>query len=101
MVVAHSVMAYNRLSLLHPRSIPMRYPIAALLLFALIPSEELWEAAKRGDVKTVEALLAKGVDVNAKSAYGATALHFACDKGQVEVVKLLLKHKADGNAKDT
>src|SRR5262249_11480154 len=117
-VVAHSVMAYNRHSLwpggahrplwarrpaLHPRSIPMRYAFVALLLvpFAFVPSEELWEAAKKGDVKTVEALLAKGVDVNAKTDYGATALHFACDKGNVEVVKLLLKHKADVNAKDT
>src|SRR5439155_10936981 len=82
-------------------SIPMRYALAVLLLLAFVPSEELWEAAKKGDVEKVEALLDKGVDVNAKSDYGATALHFAADKGNAEVVKLLLKHKADVNVKDT
>ena len=38
---------------------------------------------------------------NPKTAYGATALHFAADKGNVEVTKLLLKRKADPNAADT
>jgi hypothetical protein len=52
-------------------------------------------------VAAVKALLAKGVDVNAKTDYGATALHFAADKGHVEVVKILLQHKADVHAKDT
>src|ERR1700757_966508 len=63
--------------------------------------EDLWAAARRGDVKIVESLLAKGIDVNAKTKYGATALSYAADKGHVEVVKVLLKHKAAVNAKDT
>lgn len=64
-------------------------------------AEELFAAARRGDVKAVGTLLDAGVDVNTKSPYGATALHFAADKGHVEVVRLLLKRKADPNAKDT
>jgi len=62
--------------------------------------DDLWTAAKKGDAKAVEAVLAKGVDVNAKTAYGVTALHFAADKGHAEVVKVLLQHKADVNLKD-
>jgi outer membrane protein assembly factor BamB len=63
--------------------------------------EDLIEAARKGDLKTVEALLAKGVDVNAKNAYGVTALYYAASKGHLDVVKLLIKHKADVNAKDS
>ena len=39
--------------------------------------------------------------VDAKSEYGATALSFACDKGRVEVVKLLIERGADVNVTDT
>src|SRR5437588_6754931 len=65
------------------------------------PGEDLLAAAGKGDAAAVKALLAKGADVNARNAYGATALSFAADKGHLEVVKLLLQHKADVNAKDT
>src|SRR5438445_5028357 len=64
-------------------------------------NEALFAAARKGDAAAVKDLLAKGVDVNAKAAYGATALSFACDKGHTEVVKVLLAHKADVNVKDT
>jgi outer membrane protein assembly factor BamB len=78
--------------------------LAAVLPCPLIAddkAEELFAAARRGDAKAVEALLDQGADVNAKTAYGATALHFAADKGHVDVVKLLLKRKANPNAADT
>jgi hypothetical protein len=84
-----------------------RLLIAAALAAVALPvraddrSEELFTAAKRGDVKAVQALLDAGVDVQSKSPYGATALHFAADKGHVEVVKVLLQHKSDPNAADT
>ncbi len=64
-------------------------------------TEELHAAAKAGDVQKVEALLAKGADVNGKTAYGATALHFAADKGHLAVVKALIQHKANVNVRDT
>src|SRR5262245_9084828 len=64
-------------------------------------NENLLAAAKKGDAKAAEMLLAKGADVNAKTTYGATALTFAAEKGHVEVVRLLLKHKAEVNPKDT
>jgi outer membrane protein assembly factor BamB len=83
--------------------------LTPLLLLVLLVSparaadrnDELWAAAKKGDAAAVKALLDKGADVNAKTAYGVTALGFAADKGHLEVVKVLLEHKADVNLKDT
>src|SRR5437764_9604206 len=94
------------------RQIPtvlLRKTATALLLIASLAlpvrasdlGEDLLAAAKKGDAKTVKALLDKGAPVNAKNPYGATALYFAVDKGHLEVVKVLLQHKADVNAKDT
>jgi dipeptidyl aminopeptidase/acylaminoacyl peptidase/outer membrane protein assembly factor BamB len=64
-------------------------------------AEALWAAAGRGDAKAIEALLTGGADINAKTPYGATALSFAADKGHLDAVKLLLKHKAAVNTQDT
>jgi outer membrane protein assembly factor BamB len=64
-------------------------------------SEALANAARSGDTAQVAALLDKGVDVNAKGRYGATALFFAADKGHLDVVKLLVARGADINIQDT
>lgn len=69
--------------------------------YAQDQSDELFNAARKGDAATVKALLDRGVDVNTKFRYGATALSYASDKGHLEVVKLLLERKADANVKDT
>src|SRR5437763_7030711 len=63
--------------------------------------EALWAAARKGDTAAVKKLIDDGVDVNAKTPYGATALSFAADKGHLEVVKLMIQAKADVNVKDT
>ncbi len=79
-------------------------PLLLLLAFrsaGASPEEELWAAARNGDVKTVEALLAKGVDVNAKTSFGATALWLAAYKERPAVVSLLLKKNADPDVRDT
>lgn len=63
--------------------------------------DQLFNAARNGDAAAVKSLLDRGVDVNTKFRYGATALSYASDKGHVEVVKLLIERKADVNVKDT
>jgi outer membrane protein assembly factor BamB len=81
--------------------------IACLLVFSLVPCqafadprEDLWAAARKGDKQTVEKLLGQGIDVNAATSYGATALWFAAMNGQTEIVKLLVRHHADLDHRD-
>ena len=60
----------------------------------------LMQAAYAGDVTTVKALLARGVDVNAHDYRGGkTALMYAAFKGHVEIVQTLLAAGAEVNAK--
>lgn len=67
--------------------------------FAQDQSQALIEAARKGDLKLVQELLAKGTDVNAKGASGVTALWEAAQQGHASVVKLLLDKGADVNAR--
>ena len=62
-------------------------------------SMSLLEAAWKGDTEKVQALLAKGADVNAKAVYGTTALMFAALEGHTDIVQALLEKDADVNAK--
>ncbi len=80
---------------------------AALCLALLEPvgaastGEQLIEATQQQRIKTVRKLLAAGAEVDFKTRYGATALFFASDKGNVELVRLLLEHGAAVNVTDT
>ena len=87
----------------------MRTIAGALAVLLMLPrpagaadlNEDLWTAAKKGDAKCVESLLARGADVNAKTPYGVTALFYAAGKGHLDVVKVLIRRKADINAADS
>lgn len=81
-------------ALLVPLAVSAQDPKQAL-------NDQLFEAARKGDVATVTALLDKGVDVNAKFRYGTTALFKAAERGNTDVVKLLLARGADVTVKDT
>src|SRR5579872_4517226 len=62
--------------------------------------DDLVNAAGRGDLTAVKALLAASVDVNAKRRFvGDTALEDACQNGHLEVVQALLAAGANPNAK--
>ncbi|MFZ5877216.1 MAG: ankyrin repeat domain-containing protein [Nitrospirota bacterium] len=57
-----------------------------------------WEdAIRRGDVRTVCELIARGVDVNARDRYGQTGLMLAAHAGHRRIVETLIAHRADPN----
>ena len=78
--------------------------IAGFFLCMLVAAQNdtarLWEAATKNDVRTIQAMLDKGIDVNIKTVYGTTALTFAAFRGNTEAVKLLLEHGANPNVRD-
>ncbi len=57
-------------------------------------------AAKKGHTETVQHLLEKGADVNAKNKHNETALMIATKNRHTEIVQLLLEKGADLNAED-
>jgi len=61
---------------------------------------QLLIAAGNGDVATVQQLLDKGANIEAKENNGYTALMWAAEHGYVEAVKLLLDKGANIEAKD-
>jgi ankyrin repeat protein len=63
-------------------------------------NSEFIKAAERGDTVAMEALLAKGADVNTKGKYGWTALMYAAQRGDLTTVQLLLSKGAAANARD-
>lgn len=62
-----------------------------------IECNQLMIAAENGDLNRVREQLERGVNVNARSQSGHTALMLAAAAGHLEVVKALLNAKADPN----
>ncbi|MGD8961897.1 MAG: ankyrin repeat domain-containing protein [Desulfobacterales bacterium] len=58
------------------------------------------QAIKRDDFITVKALIAAGVDVNAKNKSGETPLHIAAVRGYQEITSVLIDKGANVNAID-
>ncbi|UCF80371.1 MAG: ankyrin repeat domain-containing protein [Acidobacteriota bacterium] len=83
----------------HDVMFPCLRTLAFLLLLPLLFAQaaygginkKLLKAAKAGDTATVEQLLGKGADVNARNKFSGTALGLA--KGNVEIISLLLLSK--------
>ena len=55
----------------------------------------LMNCSFNNDIKTTKLLLQYNADPDLTNKYGDTALHMACREGYVEIVKLLLEHKAN------
>jgi serine/threonine-protein phosphatase 6 regulatory ankyrin repeat subunit B len=79
-----------------------------LILLFLIPSivfadanEDMFKAAKNGDIEMFKSALDDGADVNDDSGFELkTALGYASGGGHIEIVKLLLDNGADVNVKN-
>jgi len=63
-------------------------------------SEQLLDAVNAGDLAQASQLLAGGADLDARDAYGATALMNAAHSGNAEMVEALLAAGAEVDAKD-
>jgi ankyrin len=72
----------------------------AVLLAAGAAVSPLVEAVKAGDATGARALVAKGADVNAPEADGTTALHWAVQRNDVDLVSRLLKAGARVNVRN-
>ena len=59
----------------------------------------LFEAASKGDVEAVRALLNANADVNEEGGFSDNALHAASWRGYEDVVELLLERGAEANAR--
>jgi hypothetical protein len=55
------------------------------------PAAALWRAAYKGDLLTVERLIAEGVDINVWDSHGRSALIFAIIGGHFQIVHHLVK----------
>ncbi len=72
--------------------------LAAATMAPPPPPSPVADAAMRGDLATVKALIARGVGVNVAQGDGMTALHWASDRGDAAMTGVLLAAKADVKA---
>lgn len=57
-------------------------------------------AAAQGDLKEIQHLVARGVDLNDADYDGRTPLHLAASEGHVEVIRYFLQHGVEANPRD-
>ena len=81
---------------------PIALSVLGVLLTALLAAAApadlpLVDAVKAGDVATVRALVAQGIDVNAAEVDGTTPLHWAAYGQGAEIARLLLAAGAGVN----
>ncbi len=74
--------------------------VAFSILAADLPMDIL-EAAKKGKAKEIEALLAKGADLEARDSNGRTPLMLAAQYGRTDTLRLLLDKGATPDARDS
>ncbi|KAK9122195.1 hypothetical protein Syun_019812 [Stephania yunnanensis] len=80
-------------------------PVFSSLVYDEEPENQLQldaihAAAREGDINNILEYINNGVSVNLKDSEGRTPLHWAVDRGHLEVAELLVSNNADVNAKD-
>ena len=61
-----------------------------LLWSGVAPEAPVADAAMRGDAAAVESLLRSGADVNAAQGDGMTALHWSAERGNTQLIAMLI-----------
>ena len=69
-----------------------------LSIFSIAPIHKIIESKKNKRHEVLKEMLLIGSDPNIKDSNGWTALHYACQIGDLESVKILIDHQADINA---
>ncbi|MCG8467272.1 MAG: ankyrin repeat domain-containing protein [Gemmatimonadetes bacterium] len=72
--------------------------VAFVVSGATWPESPVADAAMRGEVDAVRELLRRGLDVNAAQGDGMTALHWAAERGDVELADMLIYAGANARA---
>ena len=76
----------------------MRFRVSAVVLAAVIMTASVGaaieapvaDAARAGDREAVKSLMKEGADVNAPQGDGMTALHWAAERGDIELANILI-----------
>jgi ankyrin repeat protein len=66
----------------------------------VVTGSVLCNAAKEGDVETIQAAIERNMDVNLTNKNGDTALHWAARNNFIDIVILLVKNQAEVNIKN-
>ena len=87
---------------------PARCRTFLLLVLVLTPAaavaddvEDFFQAARDGDVETINRLLDTGLDVDAVTEFNCGAMYFAANRNQAEVIRILVQRGGDANLRDT
>src|SRR5688500_4641622 len=71
---------------------------APLVLFASAAPSPIADAAMKGDLAAVRALIGRGANVNEAQGDGMTALHWAAERGDSAMTAVLIRAKANAGA---
>ncbi|KAH7302129.1 hypothetical protein KP509_23G057900 [Ceratopteris richardii] len=59
-----------------------------------VPTGDIYEAARAGDVERLKVLLERGANVNVRDAWDSVALYYACLAGHLDAARMLMERGA-------
>ncbi|HZS45641.1 MAG TPA: ankyrin repeat domain-containing protein [Blastocatellia bacterium] len=76
-------------------------PLVTGIHMGIVPTDENARKAIADQIGTIELMISKGANVNAKDDAGSTPLHCAASIGRTDIAIVLLSHGADLNARNS